>query len=188
MDVSLFYLFLRIVLGLVFTVAAVAKILSPREFSKAVVDFRIVSARLSPAIGRTIAVLELAGGMALLVGVLEWLGGLLMAGLLLAFNIALTANLFRGRRHLDCRCFGRSTVRIGWGHVAQNTLLLVACMPIVVRGLQNPVSAEYGPTPTIVVTVLAAVYTSIAFIAAQEFINVGARLDQLFDVRPRATE
>jgi hypothetical protein len=38
------------------------------------------------------------------------------------------------------------------------------------------------------VTVLAAVYTGIAFIAAQEFINVGARLDQLFDFRPRATE
>src|SRR5688572_2746992 len=136
MNGPLFYLFLRVALGLIFMVAAVAKILSPREFSKAVVDFRIVSPRLSPVIGRTIAVLELAGGVALLLGVLEWLGGILIAGLLLAFNAAMAANLIRGRRHLDCRCFGRRTVRIGWGHVAQNTLLLVACMPIVVRGLE----------------------------------------------------
>jgi uncharacterized membrane protein YphA (DoxX/SURF4 family) len=185
---SLFYLFLRVALGLIFVVAAVAKIASPREFSKAVVDFRIVSPRLSPGIARTIAGLELAGGVALLLGVLEWLGGVLLAGLLLAFNTAMAANLMRGRRRLDCRCFGRRTVRIGWAHVAQNTLLLVAFMPIVVRSLENPVSVEYGPTPTIVVTVLAAVYAGIAFIAAQEFINVGASLDQLFDSRPRASE
>ena len=186
---NLVSLFLRVALGLIFMVAAVTKILSPREFAKTVVDFRIVSARLSPAIGRTIAVLELAAGIALLLGVLEWLGGIVVAGLLLAFNVALAANLIRGRRDLDCRCFGRRTLRIGWRHVAQNTLLFVACLLIVARGLQNPVvSAESGPTPTIVVTVLAALYTGIAFIAAQEFINVRATLDQLFDLRPRATE
>jgi uncharacterized membrane protein YphA (DoxX/SURF4 family) len=185
---ALFYLFLRVALGLIFVVAATAKIRNPRAFSKAVADFRVVSPRLSPVVGRTVAVLELAGGVALLFGVVEWLGGILLAGLLLAFNAVMAANLIRGRRLLDCRCFGRRTVRIGWGHVAQNTLLLVACVLTVVWDLETPVSATYGPTPTIVVTVLAAVYTGIAFIAAQEFVNVGARLNQLFDVRPRATE
>jgi hypothetical protein len=99
-----------------------------------------------------------------------------LGGLLVAFTVTLVVNLLRGRRNLDCRCFGQPTVRIGWGHVAQNIVLLAMAALIGMAALDPRVSSGLGDSPMSTLTILAAVYTAVFFLAAQELVSVRAGL------------
>jgi uncharacterized membrane protein YphA (DoxX/SURF4 family) len=107
------FLYVRITLGLLFIVAGLSKAWDRRAFQDAVTGFRIVSPGLTTAVATVIMSLELAGGGLLLAGRYEWLGAVLLGLLLIAFDFALIVNLRRGRRNLDCGCFGGRTIRIG---------------------------------------------------------------------------
>ena len=166
--------YFRITLGILFLVAGLSKAWDRRAFHLAVASFQIVPSRLAPAVATLIVSLELAGSGLLLAGTYEWLGALLLGVLLAAFNFALIVNLQRGRRNLDCRCFGQPTVRIGWGHVAQNTLMLAFALLIGVAALRGNPPSGVGDLTTASLTILAAVYTAVLFLAAQELVSVRA--------------
>ena len=173
---TLAFLYLRITLGLLFLVAGLSKAWDRRAFQLAVASFQIVSPRLAPAVATLIVTLELAGSALLLAGIYEWLGAFLLGVLLAAFNFALIVNLLRGRRNLDCRCYGQPTVRIGWGHVVQNTVLLAIALLIGVVAFGGHPPSGWGDGTTASLTILAAVYTAVFFLAAQEVVSVRAGL------------
>jgi uncharacterized membrane protein YphA (DoxX/SURF4 family) len=170
------FLYLRITLGLLFLVAGLSKAWDRRAFQIAVASFQIVPSRLAPATAVAIVSLELAGGGLLLAGVYEWLGALLLCVLLAAFNVALIVNLLRGRRNLDCQCFGQRTMRIGWGHVAQNTLMLAMALLIGLVVVWGKVPSSWGDLTTGSFTILAAAYSVVLLLAAQELVSVRAGL------------
>jgi len=99
------------------------------------------------------------------------LGAFMVMNLLGAFNIALVLNLRRGRRNLDCQCYGRRTARIGWGHVAQNTVLLGIAL---VTGYAPASGSPSGVDRSLML--LASAYTAALFLAAQEMAGVRASL------------
>ncbi|MSO20803.1 MAG: hypothetical protein EXQ56_10150 [Acidobacteria bacterium] len=105
--------------------------------------------------------MELAGGVLLLAGIYVWLGAFLLGSLLAAFIVALVVNLLRGHRNLDCQCFGRRTVRIGWGHVAHNTLMLAVSLLIGIVALRANPALSWGNPASASLTILAAVYTAV---------------------------
>jgi hypothetical protein len=127
---------------------------------------------MAPAVALIVVALEIAGGGLLVAGVCVWLGATVLAVLLVAFNGALALNLLRGRRNLDCQCYGRGTVRIGWGHVVQNTVMLSIAALI---GLGSP-SPEAIVAPGRSLILLAGSYTAVLFLAAQELAGVRASL------------
>ena len=170
------FVYLRITLGLLFLVAGLLKAWDRRAFHLAVASFQIVPSRLAPPVATLIVSMELAGSGLLLAGTYEWLGAVLLGLLLAAFNFALIVNLLRGRRNLDCRCFGQPTVRIGWGHVAQNFLLLAIALLIGVLALPGAPPSGFGDWTSAFLTILAAVYSAVFFLAAQELVSVRAGL------------
>jgi hypothetical protein len=160
----------RAALGLLFLATAILKLADWRAFKRAVAGFELVSDRATPVVAMLVAGLEIAGGAMLATGLAVRLGAALMALLLAAFNLALIVNLLRGRRRLDCQCYGRSAVRIGWGHVAQNTALLA------VAALAGIVSEPPVASPGRVLILLASAQSAALFLAAQHMAGVRAGL------------
>jgi len=167
------FLYVRTTLGLLFIVAGLSKAWDRRAFQDAVAGFRIVSPRLTLAVATVVVSLELAGG-GLLLWNYEWLGAALLGVLLAAFNVALIVNLLRGRRNLDCGCFGGRTLRIGWGHVAQNTVLMALALLLGLAAVRGNVPSRWLDTATRSLTILAAIYSVLVFRTAQELLTVRA--------------
>ena len=170
------FLYLRVAFGLLFLVAGLLKTWDRRAFLDAVSGFRVVSERLASAVATIIVGLELAGAGLLLTGTSASLGATLVGLLLVAFTVGLVVNLLRGRRNLDCGCFGGRTIRIGWGHVVQNTLLMAVAVLLARLGFRGDEPFHVADPATRVFTILAAAYTVAAFLLTQELISVQAGL------------
>jgi uncharacterized membrane protein YphA (DoxX/SURF4 family) len=99
----------QIALGLVFVVAALAKIADPPGFAKAIWMYQLAPAwSLHPA-ALVLPWLELLCGLALCLGLWTRAATSWIAALLLAFIVALSINLVR-HHPVDCGCFGSETV------------------------------------------------------------------------------
>lgn len=168
--------YLPVVLGFLFLAAGLSKFWDRRAFQQAVAGYQILPLWLAPAAALLIPTLEVTGGGLLVTRISVPLGSLLLAILLAVFDTALIVNLARGRRNLDCGCFGSRT-RIGWGNVVQNTVLLAAALFLAGGTAEaNPPGAN---AMSELVTTLAAVYTAVAFLAAQELVAVRSGLVRL---------
>jgi uncharacterized membrane protein YphA (DoxX/SURF4 family) len=104
----------RFILAFVFLTAAVPKLSGRREFERAVANYAL----LPPGVVRPVAAwlprLELAGAVALLVGIVVVPIAIALCVLLVAFAFAVAINLLRGRL-FDCGCFSSvAPRRIGW--------------------------------------------------------------------------
>ena len=119
-------LLLSIGLSIVFLASAVPKLRHPKGFILAVLEYRILPARLSWGYGRVLPPLELLLALLLLSGTAVRLAALVGSLLLLSFLLAVGINVARGRT-LDCQCFGKARQRpIGWGLLLQDAALLGA--------------------------------------------------------------
>ena len=103
-------------------------------------------------------------------GILFRAGVAIVALLLAGFNVGLVVNLLRGRRRLDCQCYGRGTLRIGWGHVAQNAALIGVAVLVGVAP-----EASIAGRKRLLVAVSAAEGAAL-FLAAQHMASVRAGL------------
>lgn len=123
----------RFVLSVVFLVAGAAKAGRRSEFEQAIQAYGLVPGRLVRPVAWTLPRAELAAGSLLALGLLTAPAAIAVAAMLVAFSVAVTVNLARGRQ-IDCGCF--STVaphRIGWLVVARNLALagLALCVAAV---------------------------------------------------------
>src|SRR5215469_6787291 len=122
----------------IFLGSAAMKFCGPMEFSAAVESYRLVPETLAVALAWIVPALELAGALGLMVSATRGTAALLLLSLLAVFTGAIALNLARGRRDLDCGCFGpllRQPLS-GW-LLARNALLA-----LVVLAAFNPVDAR----------------------------------------------
>jgi hypothetical protein len=129
--------------ALVLMISGGTKLVGLRRFVVVVRNFQLCPARLAQPVAYSLPCLELLTSLALLS---EWsprLAGLLAAGLFLLFGAAVAINLLRGRREIDCGCFGSSHRSRGltWGLVGRNLLLAVSMLAVSVLRLR--VGAEH---------------------------------------------
>lgn len=94
-------------LGLVFVIAAMAKIADPPAFAKAIWYYRLLPAWGLHSAALLLPWLELLCGLALCLGVWKRAAAGWVAILLLVFIAALSINLAQGNP-VDCGCFGPS--------------------------------------------------------------------------------
>jgi hypothetical protein len=119
----------------IFLGSAALKFSQPTEFRAAVESYRLVPEAMAVVLGWIVPALELAGAIGLVVGATRGAGALLLLALIAAFTGAIALNLARGRRDLDCGCFGPLLHQplSGW-LIARNGLLallvIIAVAPI----------------------------------------------------------
>jgi hypothetical protein len=121
-----------VALAAVFAVAAVAKLRDLPIFAAVVQNFRILPEFLDRPFAYVLPAGELAIAVGLLIEASRGWAAAGALGLLAAFTMAIAVNLARGRREIDCGCFGTSHRQTlsGWliGRNSALALLAVLCL------------------------------------------------------------
>jgi putative oxidoreductase len=94
----------QILLGVIFVVAALPKIVDPPSFAHMIYNYRIVPGGLVNLSALVMPWLELLCGLGLILGIWRQASRNLIALLLVVFIVAISINLFRGNA-IDCGCF-----------------------------------------------------------------------------------
>ena len=100
----------RVLLGLVFIVAALPKIADPPGFAKAIWAYELFPAWSLHPLALVLPWLELLCGLALCLGIWIRAAAAWVAVMLLSFGLALSINLAR-HHPVDCGCFGAAAPR-----------------------------------------------------------------------------
>jgi len=126
----------------IFLGSAALKFSQPAEFRAAVESYRLVPEAMAGVLQWIVPALELTGAIGFVVPTTRDAAALLLLSLIVVFTAAIALNLARGRRDLDCGCFGpllRQPLS-GW-LVARNGLLallvLAAFTPVDARPLAS---------------------------------------------------
>lgn len=131
----------RIVLAIVFAVAAVGKILDREGARKSVVDFGAPKFLAVP-IATLLPLAELACAAALLPASWAVWGAAGILSMLIAFSALMGINMAMGRRP-PCHCFGQmSSEPIGPGTLARNALLAGMAALVIWQAPKNPPLGE----------------------------------------------
>lgn len=117
----------RLVLASVFLLSARGKLRAPRRFVQIVIAYRILPLPLGRLYGRLLPWLEGALGLWLLLGVAARCAGTLAGLLLLSFFAAVALNLLRGRKQLECGCFGGNGT-LGAATLVREVVLLLPAL------------------------------------------------------------
>ncbi|MCS6965470.1 MAG: DoxX family membrane protein [Candidatus Kapabacteria bacterium] len=116
---------LRLLIGMVFLVAAADKLSNPELFARNIANYRILPTELVNIPALVIPWLEVLVGLMLIVGLRVRAAATVAVGLLLVFTLALISALVRGL-DIHCGCFSQTAAeRIGWERVVQDIALLV---------------------------------------------------------------
>jgi uncharacterized membrane protein YphA (DoxX/SURF4 family) len=152
----------RLTLGAMFLYACYDKIVAPAAFAKIVYQWQVGGPVFSNLVAVILPWVELLVGLLLLAGAWTAEAGLLVAGLLLSFNLAAASVLARGIDVENCGCTSvkatapgpRSPFHgVGWFLITRNTVLLGAALalafaPQKARALPTPLAeASALPTP-----------------------------------------
>ena len=115
----------RIIMGVVFIVAALAKIGDMTSFSTQIHNFRMMPIGLENLVAMTLPWIELLAGLSLLLGIRPRSGGLIVTVLMAFFLVAVAGALFRGL-DIECGCFGTADgTRVGISKLSQNLVMLI---------------------------------------------------------------
>jgi hypothetical protein len=130
--------------GLVFAYGAWHKVTDFDSLTGFVADYRIVPIAVVSAVSRFIAGAEMAVPVALLFPQGRGYGALAAIALLVGYATAMTLNLLRGRKHIDCGC-GSATQPLAWSLVARNCALAAIATLILL-----PAGASHLSVPEVI--------------------------------------
>jgi hypothetical protein len=159
------------VLAVAFGAAAIAKLVRPSAWRRALDSYRLPASveRIArpgvPVLEAAIAILPFLG--------LASTAGTVAAGVLLAFSAAVVVGRVRVGRRLDCGCFGSAATRDYRLLLARNGTLLVVAIVAWVDGIDElvasprpPSGSEWVPALLVVLGLAAAVWTAMLAIGA----------------------
>lgn len=112
----------RFTVGLLFLFAGPYKLPERDRFQHAIENYRLLPDSVPRMLAFWLPPLEIAAGVALLVGLATRLAALLLAAMLGVFILGVGVNLLRGRK-IDCGCIGGKYKEITWAHVIKNSVL-----------------------------------------------------------------
>jgi hypothetical protein len=115
-------------LAMIFGASGAMKLRDVEMFEGSLANYQLVPEWMGPPLACAIPLLECAGAIGLIIPSARMVAVLLLLALLVTFTGAITINLARGRRNIDCGCFG-PTLRqelSGWLLLRNAFLMLVA--------------------------------------------------------------
>jgi len=115
----------RMLLGMVFVVAAIPKIANPDSFATAVEAYELMPVAAVNLAALFIPWIELICGLFLISGVYLRAGSAILGALLTLFIVAISVAILRGL-NINCGCFGDSGgATVGWNKVLEDIGLLI---------------------------------------------------------------
>ncbi|HVA78762.1 MAG TPA: MauE/DoxX family redox-associated membrane protein [Candidatus Binataceae bacterium] len=132
---------LAIALAAIFAGSAAAKFADPDLFEGAVANYRLLPGWLEKPVAWAVPLCETACAAGILFAATRAAAAAAMAMLLGVFTGAIAINLARGRRAIDCGCFGPALRQELGGSLLVRNLALVAAalaleLPVGARGLE----------------------------------------------------
>lgn len=111
----------RLVIGAVFIVAALDKIIAPDEFAKSILNYLIVPDQLINLMALVLPWLELLCGIALVLGMWVRTSAAIAGALLVIFIVAVASAMLQGL-DINCGCFSQKGegTKVGWPKVFEN--------------------------------------------------------------------
>ena len=110
----------QLVLGLLFAVAALAKIVDAASLAKEVHNFHLVPFWSEHLVAIALPWVELVAALALVLGIRPRAGAWVAGALLVCFTAGVALAMARGR-NFECGCFGTAAgTRIGWAKLGEN--------------------------------------------------------------------
>lgn len=158
---------LTLSLALLFAGSAAMKLVDLPAFAAAVENYRILPESLAAPFAWMVPALELVGGLGLVAARTRLPAAAILSALLVMFTAAILINLARGRRDVDCGCFGpamRQTLS-GW-LVVRNALLLAATALAALPSGGRPLVALDVITVAFAVPTILALYLASNFLIA----------------------
>jgi hypothetical protein len=155
----------RSALAFVFLTASYHKLKAPIAFKNTLTNYRLLPERLLTPAAHAIVAFELLAVAGLLAN--SRFGSGVASGLLIVYTLAISINLLRGRRDIDCGCSGpgiRQTLS-GW-LVLRNTGLLALALLTLPAGNPRPLNLLDGFTTLAAVTTFASIYTAASCLSA----------------------
>jgi uncharacterized membrane protein len=158
---------LAVAVSMLCAASAAMKFADLGQFAAAVENYRILPRVLVAPAASMIPALEALAAMGLLVPATRAGASLLMAVLLAIFSAAIAINLARGRREIDCGCFGpalRQTLS-GW-LVARNAILFAAVAAVAAPARLRPLGFADLVTIVFGAATLTVLYASMNYLLA----------------------
>lgn len=118
----------RLVLGTVFIAAGSSKIGHATEMVQTVLSYNILPTFLVRPFALTLPWVELISGVLLIVGLMTYSAGALLALVNLSFLIAIGTNLLRGA-NIDCGCFGPGE-QLSWELFSRDVVLFLMSLQV----------------------------------------------------------
>ena len=123
------YTIVTLFFSYLFLVSGVQKAQDILRFQGVVTNYQVLPEALSPLVARSLPVVEIVCGLALLVPGLQNAALACVSALLLAYTLGIAINIYRGRSHIDCGCGAASKPQLlNRGLLLRNTLLLFAVL------------------------------------------------------------
>lgn len=117
---------LKLVLGFVFIVASIGKIIDPHGFAKDVYSYAILPSYTVPLFAAIIPWIEFVAGILLIFDIYPKSNALIINGLLVVFIFAILIDIYRGIE-ISCGCFDFifPEEKIGWVTIVRDVVLLI---------------------------------------------------------------
>ena len=114
----------QIILGLLFLIASLAKIVDVASLASQVHNFHLLPFWSEHLVAMTLPWIELVAGLGLVLGIRARAGAWVAGVLLLAFTFGIVLAMARGL-NFQCGCFGTADgTRVGWVKLAENLGML----------------------------------------------------------------
>jgi len=114
----------QLLLGLLFLVAALAKIVDTASLARQVHNFHLAPFWSEHLVAMTLPWIELMAGLALVLGIRPRAGAWVVGVLLLGFTLGVALAMARGL-NFECGCFGTAdATHVGWTKLAENLGML----------------------------------------------------------------
>ncbi len=129
----------RLLVGGLFVLAGLPKILDPGQFSEVIEVYMILPENLIPFVAVTLPWLELLCGTMLILNVFVQSNALVITGILVVFTLIVAHNLLNGMVH-DCGCFSLPGGWFGSGDsislttVVRDLVLVLLAVPSLLYG------------------------------------------------------
>lgn len=124
-ELEMFIVLLRMILGGIFIIASIDKVADPSSFAASILNYRIISSTPALLAATFLPWMELLCGLGLLLGVFARGSSLLVLTMMILFTAIVAYAMARGL-DISCGCFSQDPAsgKIGWMKIGENCTLM----------------------------------------------------------------